>query len=98
MEQIQIGKVTASAQIVQEIEETEDFQVFCMACVRRHRVGDWGDVPKERWISNLLAVKNGGELVSEYCIPDIFNLGYADRIMVTTNEERSETTIKFPED
>lgn len=50
MEQIHIGKVTATAAIVQEIEETEDFQTFCMGCVRRHRNGDWGDIPKEDWL------------------------------------------------
>ena len=42
MEQLHIGKVTATAAIVQEIEETEDFQTFCMGCIRRHRSGDWG--------------------------------------------------------
>ncbi len=98
MEQLQIGQVTASAQIVREIEETEDFQVFCMACVRRHRAGDWGDIPKEQWIQNNHAQRKGGTIESEYIIPGIFNLGYADRIKVTTNEERSETMIAFLDD
>lgn len=98
MEQLQIGQVTASAQIVREIEETEDFQVFCMACVRRHRAGDWGDVLKNQWIQNNLAQRKGGAIVSEYAIPGIFNLGYAEKIKVTTNEERSETMIEFLDD
>ena len=98
MEQLTIGKVTASAQIVQEIQETEDFQVFCMACVRRHRSGDWGNVPKEQWIRNNQSYRKGGAIVSEYDIPEIFCLGYADRIIVTTNEERTETTIQFHDD
>ena len=98
MEQLKIGQVTASAQIVQEIQETEDFQTFCMSCVRRHRSGDWGDVPKEHWIRNNRSYRDGGAIVSEYDIPEIFCLGYADRIIVTTNEERTETKIQFPGD
>lgn len=95
---LHIGQVTASSSVVQEIEETEDFQVFCMACVRRHRSGDWGDIPKEDWIRNNLAARNGGMIQSEYMIPGIFNLGYTDRIIVTTNPEQTETLIRFPED
>lgn len=98
MEQLKIGQVTASAQIVQEIQETEDFQVFCMSCVRRHRSGDWGEVPKEQWIRNNQNYRKGGAIVSEYDIPEIFCLGYADRIIVTTNEERTETRVLFPDD
>ena len=98
MEQLKIGQVTASEAIVQEITETEDFQVFCMSCVRRHRSGDWGDVPKDQWIRNNQAARKGGVIVSEYTIPEIFRLGYADRIIVTTAEERTETRIAFPDE
>lgn len=98
MEQLHIGQVTASAQIVQEISETEDFQVFCMACVRRHRSGDWGEIPKELWIQNNLAARKGGEIQSEYKIPGMFNIGYAETIRLITNEERTETRIEFPGD
>lgn len=97
MEQLHIGKVTATAAIVQEIEETEDFQTFCMGCVRRHRNGDWGDIPKGDWLQNNRAARKGGLIRSEYVIPRIFCLGYADRIMVTTSEDRSETEIDFVE-
>jgi len=97
MEQLHIGKVTASDAIVQEIVETEDFQTFCMGCVRRHRNGDWGDIPKEDWLQNNRAARKGGVIRSEYVIPRIFCLGYADRITVTTNEDRTETEICFLE-
>lgn len=96
--ELKIGQVTASEQIVQEITETEDFQVYCMACVRRHRSGDWGNIPKDQWIRNNLNQRNGGAIVSEYDIPEIFCLGYADRIVVTTNADRTETKIQFPDD
>ena len=96
--ELKIGQVTASAAIVQEIEETEDFQVFCMGCIRRHRAGDWGNIPKDQWIRNNRNVRGGGMIVSEYNIPEIFCLGYADRIIVTTNEERTETKVMFPDD
>lgn len=96
--ELKIGQVTASANIVQEIEETEDFQVFCMSCVRRHRSGDWGDIPKDQWIRNNQTSRKGGTVISEYEIPRIFNLGYAERIVVTTNAERTETKVQFPDD
>lgn len=98
MEQLHIGRVTATAAIVQEIEETEDFQSFCMACVRRHRAGDWGDIPKDQWLRNNQAARKGGEIISEYEIPKIFCIGYDDRIIVTTNADRTETTIMFSTD
>lgn len=96
--ELKIGQVTASEQIVQEIDETEDFQVFCMSCVRRHRSGDWGDVPKDQWLLNNHNSRNGGVVSSEYLIPAIFCIGYADRVIVTTNEERKETKVEFPND
>ena len=98
MKQLHIGKVSVSEAILQEMEETEDFQSFCMGCVRRHRIGDWGDIPKDQWIRNNLAARKGGEIVSEYLIPGFFCIGYADRILVITDEERSETTVIFPDD
>ena len=96
MEQLVIGQVVASDTVVQEIMETEDFQVFCMSCVRRHRSGDWGDIPKEQWIRNNVAYRKGGQIVSEYEIPEIFRLGYTDRIIVSTDKDRKETRITFP--
>lgn len=98
MEQLRIGQVTASSAIVQEIEEIEDFQTFCMNCVRRHRNGDWGDVPKDRWLQNNHARRHDEEITSEYLIPEIFCIGYADRILVRTDRERRETIILFPDD
>lgn len=98
MKQLHIGKVSVSEAILQEMEETEDFQSFCMGCVRRHRIGDWGDIPKEQWIRNNLAARKGGEIVSEYLIPGFFCIGYADRILVIMDEDRSETPVIFPDD
>lgn len=98
MEQLRIGQVTASEAVVQEISETDVFQVFCMSCVRRHRSGDWGDIPKEQWIRNNQSARKGGEIVSEYVIPEIFRFGYADKIIVTTSAERTETRITFSDE
>lgn len=98
MKQLHIGKVSVSEAILQEMEETEDFQSFCMGCVRRHRMGDWGDIPKDQWIRNNLAARKGGEIVSEYLIPGFFCIGYADRVLVITDEDRTETTVIFPDE
>lgn len=98
MEQLEIGQVTASSAIVQEISETEDFQSFCMGCVRRHRSGDWGDILKEQWIKNNLAARNGGRIVSEYLIPSIFCIGYENKIAVITTEDRTGTKVMFKDE
>lgn len=78
------------------MEETIDFQRFCMSCVFRHREGDWGDVPDEDKASNDQALETGERLVSAYRIPKYFRLDYADKIWIITEADRSVTTILFP--
>ena len=95
MEQLKIGQVTASEEIVQEISEMEDFQVFCMSCVRRHRSGDWGDVPRDIWVDNNLSFRKGGRIISEYAIPEIFRVKNEEEKSFQTNLLRRRSSQRL---
>lgn len=76
--------------------ETYGFQDFCMRCLMRHRDGDWGDLCEEDKLLNDLAVQNGERILSAYDIPKFYCLGYADKIWIITEADRSYTTFLFP--
>lgn len=67
--------------------------------LRRHVVGDWGDVDSEDRATNERSVDRGGRLMSVYPIPDELR-GDApdDRLWIITEHDRSVTTILFPSD
>jgi hypothetical protein len=60
--------------------------------LRRHALGDWGEVPPEDAQLNDEAVKNGDRLLSAYTCPDGLQL------WVVTEWDRSRTTVMLPED
>lgn len=62
------------------------------AAVRRHAVGDWGEVGIEDWESNDQSVNDGGRLLSVYTSPA--NIQF----WVITEWDRSVTTVLLPSD
>lgn len=96
MDQIPIRELVATRGIQNEMEETDGFREFCMHCVIRHRNHDWGDLCDEDKQSNDWAVEHGERLLSAYIIPKYFCLGYAEKIWIITEADRSYTTILFP--
>ena len=96
MDQIQIRELVATKGIQQEMEETYGFKEFCMHCVLRHRNCDWGDLCEEDKQANDWAVDHEERLLSAYNIPKRYCLGYADKIWIITEADRSYTTILFP--
>lgn len=60
--------------------------------IQRHVLGDWGDVTESDRKSNELGVEMGGRILSAYNLPD------QTRIWVTTEPDRSGTTILLPEE
>jgi hypothetical protein len=59
--------------------------------LRRHALGDWGDLGREDIRTNEQALKHGDRLLSAY--------GQADgRFWIITEWDRSVTTILLPED
>ncbi|MDX1966539.1 MAG: hypothetical protein SFV23_05155 [Planctomycetaceae bacterium] len=62
-----------------------------LAALRRHAVGDWGDLCPEDAISNDQSLYEGGRLLSAYGDGDY-------RFWIITEADRSVTTILLPED
>ena len=60
--------------------------------VRRHALGDWGNVDAEDWSANEEALKAGARLLSAY------DLGEGRRLWIITEADRSSTTVLLPEE
>lgn len=96
MASLQIGKLVVTKGILDEFEETYGFKGFCMNCLLRHRACDWGDLCEEDKEMNDRALKTGDRVLSAYDIPKFFCFGFADKIWIITEADRSATTILFP--
>ena len=66
---------------------TEDVQ----AALRRHQVGDWGEVCLEDHAENELSLKRDLRLLSVY-------RSKGEKFWIITEADRSATTILMPED
>ena len=88
----------ATSGIAKEMEETYDFQAFCNRCLVRHYYKDWGDISKEDKALNDHACDHGERILSAYKIPKSLRIGYADKIWIITEANRSYTTILFPDE
>ena len=96
LDQIRIKELVATRGIQREMEETYGFKEFCIHCVIRHRNYDWGDLCEEDKQSNDWAFEHDERLLSVYNIPQEFCIGYADKIWIITEWDRSITTILLP--
>ena len=82
MEMYQFGRQCISSTVEHEIEENPDFENFCKVSLADHVYKDWSGM-------------EGKELVSYYSIPRRCCIGYDDKIVIITSEDRSFTEIKF---
>ena len=96
MDQLYLGELVATSAIQNEMDDTYGFREFCMHCVLRHRSHDWGDIADDDKQLNDYAAEHGERLLSAYTIPAHYCLGYADKIWIITEADRSITTILFP--
>lgn len=60
--------------------------------LRRHALGDWGDVEDEDWKSNDKAALAGERLLSSYTLPT------AEKVWIITECDRSATTLVLAEE
>lgn len=98
MASLQLGKLVVSKWIQDEFEETYGFKAFAMNCLLRHRACDWGDLSEEDKRRNDQALNAGERILSAYDIPKFFCFGFADKIWIITEADRSATTILFPKE
>ena len=62
------------------------------AYIRRHAIGDWGELCDEDKAANEAALQDGERLFSHYNLPD------GSHVWVITEADRSVTTILLPEE
>jgi hypothetical protein len=60
--------------------------------LRRHAIGDWGDLGAEDWKANDEALTSGGRLLSAYVVRA------GEQLWIITEADRSSTTILLPEE
>lgn len=80
---------TASIQTLLEYEKISNADLF--GILRRHALGDWGDLCDEDKQVNREALAEDGRLLSSYKIRN-------NTLWIITEADRSVTTILLPED
>lgn len=84
-----LGNVTATAQVVNSLDEQT-----ILAIVRRHAMGDWGNICHEDRMANIIAIEKGDRLLSRYNLEQFGYEGLED-VYVITEADRSYTTVLF---
>ena len=84
-----LGNVTATAQVVNSLDEQT-----ILAIVRRHAMGDWGDICREDRMSNIMAIERDERILSKYNLEQ-FGYEWLEDVYVITEADRSYTTVMF---
>lgn len=87
MAKFRLGRIVATANALSRLTQ-EDI----LAGIRRHQSGDWGELGRDDWRANELALEEGTRLFSMY--RSVSNI----RFYVITEADRSSTTVLLPED
>lgn len=86
-----LGQVVATAAVAAKMERSPAFAAGVSASIRRHALGDWGDVCGEDRQTNEDALAEGSRLLSSYQVE-------GEKLWVITEWDRSVTTALFPSD
>jgi hypothetical protein len=84
-----LGRLAATPAALDALVATDTHP---LTLLRRHSIGDWGDLCAEDIEANRLALALGGRVLSAYTLTD------GVRIWVITEADRSATTLLLPED
>lgn len=80
-----LGTTVATQGVLRELTSDD-----IITALRRHQVGDWGDVDKEDSASNDCALQDGGRLFS------VYHTSSKVKFYVITEWDRSVTTVLLP--
>lgn len=96
------GRVVATKAVNDRMVTNRIFNSFCNICLKRHLIGDWGDLDKSDFKLNDEALRTGeGRLFSSYSfgnLTKVFNFDKNDKLWIITEADRSVTTLLFPSD
>lgn len=84
-----LGKVVATPGAILALEQ---HHVTETQLLDRHCQGDWGTVPEEDAQANQQAIETGARILSSYALAN------GARIWITTEADRSATTLLLPEE
>jgi hypothetical protein len=91
------GQIVATRGVYDLACQNPDFAQFIQKSLNRHVKGDWGDVDEEDKQTNDYALKHGMRVLSAYKDDRFPKHGIAT-IWIITEEDRSATTILFPDE
>jgi hypothetical protein len=86
----ELGRVVATPGALRAIEENA---VDVWGLLQRHVNGDWGCVPEEDRLENLLSVENGYRVMSSYPLNE-----QGAELWIITEADRSSTCLLLPEE
>ena len=84
-----LGQIVATPGALKALTEAGDSP---SSFLRRHVVGDWGELDAEDRAENERSVEHGFRLLSAYALSD------GTRIWVITEADRSSTCVLLPEE
>ena len=84
-----LGSVSATAQVVSSLDEQT-----ILAIIRRHAMGDWGNLCSKDRMSNMMAIERDERILSRY---NLEQFGYEglENVYIITEADRSYTTVLF---
>lgn len=92
MKKFELGQTVITRGIAARMQEDNEFGLFVMVSLERHKNGDWGNLCDEDKALNDEALKDGNRLMSAYNRKDHPD----DKIWIITEADRSVTTVLFP--
>ena len=96
MSNFKLGKLVATAAVVDMMQKDHVFAAFVSKSIRRYEECDWGDTCEEDKKTNYKALEDGGiNILATY---EQAGVKTPMKILITTEWDRSATTILFPEE
>jgi len=87
-----LGRLLVTRGVSEEMIREPTFAVFVNLSLRKHRIGEWGDLSESDKNSNDLALKLRTRILSAYKNCEF------KKIWIITEADRSATTVLFPEE
>lgn len=82
-----LGQVVITTNAAAQLQQPD-----VLAAIRRHLIGDWGDVDEEDRLENERSLEHGFRLLSVYRDTN------GTKFWIITEADRSATTVLLPED
>lgn len=88
-----LGQVIVTKSVDKKMKEDRSFRVFVQVSIGRYVHRDWGQTCDEDAKANNRAIQNGERILAVYKQPRTDTI-----IWITTKDDRSVTTIMFPDE